>query len=617
MKRTGLILTLLASVLANSGTAAEDRNQVEAAKGHPNICRAGEVDVYLLGGQSNMQGCGAVADVGTKVPEVIPNAFFVHKQTIEPLTLGKTNNRGEKSFGPEIGFALEMASKERPVYIIKYAASGMPLHPGWSGRRWRGTEEIQPGVNFYPGLHSKDPNRGLHYKAMLTEFKDNIAFLKANGHTPVVRGFIWMQGEQDAKQQESAKVYATSLKNLRDRLSEDLGLGNEPLPMAFGQVVPNEPAPSRFIAIEAMHAQMAAADQDSGKPEAISNCKRVSTAGFRMKDDRVHFDAQGQLALGQAFAMAMKELNTKDASVSAQPPRKKKRVAAPAYDSSVPKPTLAEVRYGSHQRQVLDFWKAPSASADKPSPLVFYIHGGSWQTSSKEIINGCVDVNALLKAGVSVAAINYRYVSQAEAAGVVPPVKAPLHDAARALQFVRSKAGDWRIDKTRIGAAGASAGGCSALWLAYHDDMADPGSDDPIARESTRLFCAGVRVPQTSLDPQQMKEWLTKITYGGHAFGVKNKDFLDSRERLLPWIEAYSPYAHVSNDDPPVSMYYNKYLEKDLNAHSPQFGFNLQKRCKKVGLFCEVLYDRAPGYTQNEATFYLIKTLTAGHDGAE
>ena len=41
----------------------------------------------------------------------------------------------------------------------------------------------------------------------------------------------------------------------------------------------------------------------------------------------------------------------------------------------------------------------------------------------------------------------------------MPPVKAPLEDAARALQFVRSKAAEWNIDKKRIGATGGSAGG--------------------------------------------------------------------------------------------------------------------------------------------------------------
>lgn len=89
---------------------------------------------------------------------------------------------------------------------------------------------------------------------------------------------------------------------------------------------------------------------------------------------------------------------------------------------------------------MLDFWNAPSAAAGHPAPLVFYIYGGSWLTVSKEIINGCVDVNALLKVKISVLGINYRYVSRAKAAGVVPLVKAPLSDADRALQLVRSKA---------------------------------------------------------------------------------------------------------------------------------------------------------------------------------
>ncbi|WDE99423.1 GDSL-type esterase/lipase family protein [Lentisphaera profundi] len=283
--------------------------------------------------------------------------------------------------------------------------------------------------------------------------------------------------------------------------------------------------------------------------------------------------------------------------------------APPTYPDSVPKPTQTNVAYGAHQGQLLDFWMAPSASSSHPTPLVFYIHGGSWQTGSKELIRGCVDVKALLEAGISVVAINYRYVSQAKAAGITPPVKAPLNDAARALQFVRSKALEWHVNTTRIGATGASAGGCSSLWLAYHDDMADPASLDPIARQSTRLFCASVRVPQTSLDPQQMKDWLGRITYGGHAFNVSNQDFLQSRPNLLPWIKEYSPYAHVSADDPPVAIYYDKNLKDDLGAHSPQFAFQLQKRCQELDLFCEVRYAEFNGYRQYEATRYLIKTL--------
>jgi acetyl esterase/lipase len=42
-----------------------------------------------------------------------------------------------------------------------------------------------------------------------------------------------------------------------------------------------------------------------------------------------------------------------------------------------------------------------------------------------------------------------------------------MHDSARTLQFLRSKASQWNIDPTRIAAAGGSAGACTSLWIAY------------------------------------------------------------------------------------------------------------------------------------------------------
>ena len=84
--------------------------------------------------------------------------------------------------------------------------------------------------------------------------------------------------------------------------------------------------------------------------------------------------------------------------------------------------------------------------------------------------------------GISVVSVEYRFTDEATADGVVPPVQGPLGDAARAIQFIRSKAKEWNLDKTRIGATGGSAGAASSLWLAFHDDLADPRSDDPVAR---------------------------------------------------------------------------------------------------------------------------------------
>ena len=286
--------------------------------------------------------------------------------------------------------------------------------------------------------------------------------------------------------------------------------------------------------------------------------------------------------------------------------------APPSYAPSVPSPTHKEVRYGDHARHVLDFWQANS---DRPTPLAFVIHGGGWRGGSKERLDRFADPNALLAAGISVAAINYRLIPRdLSQADTTPPVKAPLHDAARALQFIRSKAKEWNLDKTRIGAAGGSAGACSSLWLAFHDDLADPQSDDPVARESSRLTCAAVNGAQTTLDPKQMVEWTPNSKYGGHAFGINGfPEFLKKRDTILPWIAEYSPYALVSSDDPPVALFYSRPpaigKEQKDPTHTANFGVKLQELCKANGLDCELVYPGSDGTTYQSTTAYLIDKL--------
>ncbi len=302
--------------------------------------------------------------------------------------------------------------------------------------------------------------------------------------------------------------------------------------------------------------------------------------------------------------------------VLAQTPPQPKAAKAAAKKSApenppVVKPTLAEVRYGPHERHVLDFWRAPSAT---PTPVVFVIHGGGWQGGEKERVNKFVNVEGLLAKGISVVAINYRLIKHAEAEGITPPVKAPLHDAARALQFVRSQAAAWNLDKTRIGAAGGSAGACSSLWLAYHDDLADPKSADPVARETTRLFCAAVTGAQTTLDPVQMKSWTPNSKYGGHAFGLPNfAAFLDARDRLQPLIAEYSPYHLVTKDDPAVYLIYGTPPalgrdEKDP-THTANFGVKLQEHCRSLGVGCDLMYPGAKDIAHATAQDYLIAKL--------
>ncbi|MCC9606567.1 sialate O-acetylesterase [Blastopirellula sp. JC732] len=267
--------------------------------------------VYLLSGQSNMQGSGRVADIPESVPREIPNAYLWNGKTFEPMVLGQTKlGANPNTFGPEVGFALKGATAEHPVYLIKYFASGMPLYHGWNGGKWEGTEPGPKRRNFYPGLTPDDPNVGALYQQMLSMYKKGLAELAAQGEEPQVEGFLWMQGEMDAKGEESAISYAANLKRLRDRLAADLKLDAE-LPMVYGQVLPHEPAAPRFTHRTETRQQMADADADSGKPEAIPNAKMVSTDGFEVLADTVHYSAKGQLQLGEAMAAAMQKLTQK------------------------------------------------------------------------------------------------------------------------------------------------------------------------------------------------------------------------------------------------------------------------------------------------------------------
>src|ERR1041384_1128296 len=155
------------------------------------------------------------------------------------------------------------------------------------------------------------------------------------------------------------------------------------------------------------------------------------------------------------------------------------------------KPDLSNVKYGPHPRNVLDLWKAPS---DKPVPLVVFIQGGGFQAGGKEQLPRPL-LESCLKAGISVAAINYR---------LSPEFSFPAHymDCARAIQFMRSKAKEWNLDPKRVACTGGSAGAGTSLWIGFHDDMADPASDDPVARQSTRLSCMAVQGAQSSYDPR-------------------------------------------------------------------------------------------------------------------
>ncbi|MFT4550082.1 MAG: arylformamidase [Verrucomicrobiales bacterium] len=254
-----------------------------------------------------------------------------------------------------------------------------------------------------------------------------------------------------------------------------------------------------------------------------------------------------------------------------------------------PKPiaaTATDVPYDEHKMTVLDFWKA---DGDGPRPLLVYIHGGGWIGGDKK---GGPNRKFFLEKGVSVAAVNYRLTGDA-------PLPAPVHDAARAIQFLRSKAEDWNIDKDRIVLTGGSAGACTSMWILTHADLAKPDSQDPVERESTRVQGAAVAGGQTSIDPKQIEPWLgpnvLKHKMINMAVGEKTIDgALVNYDKHAALYKEFSAYNHVSKDDPPLFMSYGNDMTLPSKSaghgiHHPVYGVKMKEKCDQAGMECHLL----------------------------
>ncbi len=267
--------------------------------------------------------------------------------------------------------------------------------------------------------------------------------------------------------------------------------------------------------------------------------------------------------------------------------------SAVAQPDSKPERTHRDVSYGPHERNQLDVWLAKSGQS---TPLLIFIHGGGWAGGDKADMPMKL-VAAMLAKNVSVASINYRY-------STISPLPSPVHDAARAVQFLRSKAGEWHLDAQRFGAYGISAGGCTTLWLACHDDLADANSGDPVARESTRLQVAVGMSPQTCLEPDIVVGWVGEQILNhamiARAVGVaKGESVRKPRPEWTKLWHEFSPITHLSKDDPPI-LISNPRMDPlpAANAgsaiHHAMLGVKFQERAKTVGAKCILRLEATP-----------------------
>ena len=177
--------------------------------------------------------------------------------------------------------------------------------------------------------------------------------------------------------------------------------------------------------------------------------------------------------------------------------------------------------------------------ADRPLPVIVWIHGGGWRSGSKE---RCPAV-PLAAEGYAVVSINYRLSEQAA-------FPAQIHDCKAAVRWVRARAKEFGFDPDRIGAWGGSAGGHLAALLGTSGGVEElEGEVGEAAGFSSRVqavcdFCGPTHLSIEGLkDLPEAGEGKTpeavRLLLGGSI-----SDHLD-KARLA------SPAAHVTPDDPP------------------------------------------------------------------
>lgn len=285
-----------------------------------------------------------------------------------------------------------------------------------------------------------------------------------------------------------------------------------------------------------------------------------------------------------------------------------KKAATKAAAKKPPSTTPADmtgVVYGSDPKfNIIDLWQAKS---DKPTPLVIFIHGGGFGGGSKDQILTQLPLDEFLKAGVSCASIDYRRLQSSPGPRqIIYPTL--FLDCARAVQFLRSKAKDWNLDPTRFACAGGSAGAGMSLWIGFHKDLADSNSEDPVARQSTRLTCVAVFNAQTAYDPRWIKEHLPGRAYqtpniwqlvgiNSPKFGSPDEQFDELFKTLTPekarLLEECSPINHLTADAPPVYLHYlGQSLKPRRNEsddiHQIGFALKLKEKMDILKVECEI-----------------------------
>lgn len=257
--------------------------------------------------------------------------------------------------------------------------------------------------------------------------------------------------------------------------------------------------------------------------------------------------------------------------------------SAPAFAANA-LPMERDITYGKagDVELKLDFVRP---EGDGPFPTVVCIHGGGWRAGNKARWHGLMQ--GLAKNGFAAASVAYRFAPQYKFPAQVEDVKC-------AVRFLRSKAGEWKLDPKHFAALGDSAGGHLSLMLGV------TGKADGL--EGT----GGCADFDSSV--QAVVNFFGPTDFTAPSNGPANpivlglvSDFLGTADQTSPVMKKASPISYVKKEQAPILTFQgtNDPLVPLSQAE------RLHTELKKIGApeRLEVIQNAGHGFSGPDAEF--------------
>ncbi len=276
------------------------------------------IKVFLLAGQSNMDGYGYVKELPKNLSKTQKDIWIFHgnsaadddtqngsKGIWEQLKPGHGtgfNSDGEKNnlsdrFGVELSFAqrIQELYPNDKIAIIKYSRGGTAIDTlvGSGAGCWEPDFNGKTGINQYDHC-LKTVQNAFNVNDINNDGKEDVL---------VPMGIVWMQGESDAHSEETGLRYYYNLKRLMNLLRASLRVDD--LPVVVGKISDSWNDPDGKVWDWGELVQYA--EEKFAKTDAKAGI--VRTTRYYKYSDKWHYDSPGFIDLGKQFANKAYELN--------------------------------------------------------------------------------------------------------------------------------------------------------------------------------------------------------------------------------------------------------------------------------------------------------------------